>query len=159
MEPFSVLPLRLFRPPGDDAIPSFPATPLPQMALATCRRRHVVRERCCGHSWGRRQGGSHAGFDPHGAAASRLAAARRDPWRAEAGGDGRRASMRGSQPTGIRGGLARGQQDGTRGAHVPPRNNRRDDIAEARSRAARDARGRGSGPHEEDAIGRTDRKY
>lgn len=47
MEPFSVLPLRLFLPPGDDAIPSFPATPLPQMALATCRRRqHVAGERC-----------------------------------------------------------------------------------------------------------------
>lgn len=51
----------------------------------------------------------------------------------------------------FRGGLARGE-DGTRFAHVPPRNNRqrRDDIAEARAEG--DARG-------EDAIGRTDRKY
>ncbi|KAH7982512.1 hypothetical protein HPB52_005430 [Rhipicephalus sanguineus] len=68
------------------------------------------------------------------------------------------------RPTGIRGRPREGGEDGTRFTHVPPRNNRRDDIAEAgpHGRAATTSladAGRRSRRHEEDAISRTDRKY
>ncbi|KAH6944491.1 hypothetical protein HPB50_003375 [Hyalomma asiaticum] len=58
---------------------------------------------------------------------------------------------------------SRGGEDGPRFTHVPPRNNRRVDIAEAgphgRTATSLADDSRRSRRHEEEAISRTDRKY
>ncbi|KAL3195009.1 hypothetical protein MRX96_015968 [Rhipicephalus microplus] len=127
------------------------------MALATCRRRQHVAGECCSDARPT-EGLRGCAFDSQ-KVATRLAEF--SPWHAPADGtmaDGlpcTAAVDRNSREA------SRGGEDGPRFTHVPPRNNRRDDIAEVGPQAATslaDA-GRRSGRHEKDAIGRTDRKY